>query len=270
MSELRLFDPDIDRNVEFTPTRGVSPDTHMKPDTPINPDNKNPESSRPTTERPFDVEIVRSTRRRRTISAHMHDGVLRISIPNWMSKTEELASVENMVKRFAKKLATDAVDLSARARALAKAHDLRTPSIIEWNDSLKAVWGLCTPSKSHIRLSTRLVGFPTWVLDYVIVHELAHLHVPGHGPDFWALVHRYPRAERAIGYLIAKSGESPDTTSDDPVDSAEDTCDVEACRSDSVENSGVDSRDDSRCDSRNDELRGILGAIIDHRSEEPC
>lgn len=270
MSELRLFDPDIDRNVEFTPTRGVSPDTHMKPDTPINPDNKNPESSRPTTERPFDVEIVRSTRRRRTISAHMHDGVLRISIPNWMSKTEELASVENMVKRFAKKLATDAVDLSARARALAKAHDLRTPSIIEWNDSLKAVWGLCTPSKSHIRLSTRLVGFPTWVLDYVIVHELAHLHVPGHGPDFWALVHRYPRAERAIGYLIAKSGESPDTTSDDPVDSAEDTCDVEACHSDSVENSGVDSRNDSRCDSRNDELRGILGSIIDHRSEEPC
>lgn len=266
MSELRLFDPDIDRNVEFTPTRGVSPDTHMKPDTPINPDNKNPESSRPTTERPFDVEIVRSTRRRRTISAHMHDGVLRISIPNWMSKTEELASVENMVKRFAKKLATDAVDLSARARALAKAHDLRTPSIIEWNDSLKAVWGLCTPSKSHIRLSTRLVGFPTWVLDYVIVHELAHLHVPGHGPDFWALVHRYPRAERAIGYLIAKSGESPDTTSDDPVDGAEDTCDVEACRSDSVENSGVDSRNDSR----NDELRGILGSIIDHRSEEPC
>lgn len=270
MSELRLFDPDIDRNVEFTPTRGVSPDTHMKPDTPINPDNKNPESSRPTTERPFDVEIVRSTRRRRTISAHMHDGVLRISIPNWMGKTEELASVENMVKRFAKKLATDAVDLSARARALAKAHDLRTPSIIEWNDSLKAVWGLCTPSKSHIRLSTRLVGFPTWVLDYVIVHELAHLHVPGHGPDFWALVHRYPRAERAIGYLIAKSGESPDTTSDDPVDGAEDTCDVEACRSDSVENSGVDSRNDSRCDSRNDELRGILGSIIDHRSEEPC
>ncbi|MFM8855774.1 MAG: SprT-like domain-containing protein [Actinomycetota bacterium] len=234
MSELRLFDPEIERDIEFTPTRGVSPGTHMKPDTAINPNNndpvsndlgnKNSRNSRPAIERPFDVEVVRSTRRRRTISAQMHDGVLRISIPNWMSKTEELASVENMVKRFTKKLATDSVDLPARARALAKAHDLRSPSIIEWNDSLKAVWGLCTPSKSHIRLSTRLVGFPTWVLDYVIVHELAHLHVPGHGPDFWALVHRYPRAERAIGYLIAKSGESPDATSDDPVDTAEEPC----------------------------------------------
>jgi len=234
MSELRLFDPEIERDIEFTPTRGVSPDTHMEPDTAINPNNKNPDienpsngnprSSRPAPERPFDVEVVRSTRRRRTISAQMHDGVLRISIPNWMSKTEELTSVENMVKRFAKKLATDAVDLPARARTLAKAHDLRTPSIIEWNDSLKAVWGLCTPSRSHIRLSTRLVGFPTWVLDYVIVHELAHLHVPGHGPDFWALVHRYPRTERAIGYLIAKSGESPDATSGDPMDGAGDSC----------------------------------------------
>lgn len=234
MSELRLFDPEIERDIEFAPTRGVSTDTHMKPDTAVNPDIKNsdiknpskrnPASSRPATERPFEVEVVRSTRRRRTISAQMHDGVLRISIPNWMSKTEELKSVENMVKRFTKKLATDSVDLPARARTLAKAHDLRTPSIIEWNDSLKAVWGLCTPSRSHIRLSTRLVGFPTWVLDYVIVHELAHLHVPGHGPDFWALVNRYPRAERAIGYLIAKSGESPDATSDDPVDSAEEPC----------------------------------------------
>jgi predicted metal-dependent hydrolase len=156
------------------------------------------------------VHVVRSTRRRRTVSAQMHEGVLRISIPNWMSKKEELASVENMVKRFTKRLATDAIDLPARARTLAKTYDLRTPSVIEWSGALKAVWGLCTPSTSHIRLSTRLVGFPTWVLDYVIVHELAHLHVPGHGPSFWELTNRYPRTERAIGYLIAKSGEDPD------------------------------------------------------------
>lgn len=80
MSELRLFDPEIERDIEFAPTRGVSTDTHMKPDTAINPDNNpdiNPDSSRPATERPFEVEVVRSTRRRRTISAQMHDGVGR-------------------------------------------------------------------------------------------------------------------------------------------------------------------------------------------------
>ena len=64
-------------------------------------------------------------------------------------------------------------------------------------------WGSCTPATRTIRLSTRLAAFPDWVIDYVIVHELAHLVVHGHGPDFWDLVNRYPRTERARGYLIA-------------------------------------------------------------------
>ena len=64
-----------------------------------------------------------------------------------------------------------------------------------------------TPEDAAIRVSSRLAAFPSWVLDYVIVHELCHLEVRGHGPEFWKLVHRFPKAERAIGYLIAKSGD---------------------------------------------------------------
>jgi predicted metal-dependent hydrolase len=51
---------------------------------------------------------------------------------------------------------------------------------------------------------------PRWVLDYVIVHELAHLVERGHGPAFNALVDRYAKAERARGYLIAKGTAEPD------------------------------------------------------------
>jgi len=61
-----------------------------------------------------------------------------------------------------------------------------------------------------VRVSARLVGFPMWVLDYVIVHELAHLVVDRHDAEFWKVVNRYPKAERAIGYLIAKSGSDDD------------------------------------------------------------
>ena len=64
------------------------------------------------------------------------------------------------------------------------------------------------PSTRTVRISTRVAGFPDWVLDYVIVHELAHLDHPGHDQAFWNVVARYPRTERAIGFLIAKSGDA--------------------------------------------------------------
>jgi predicted metal-dependent hydrolase len=56
----------------------------------------------------------------------------------------------------------------------------------------------------ELRSRRRCHPFPVWVLDYVLVHELAHLAVADHGPRFHALVARYPRAERAVGFLIAK------------------------------------------------------------------
>ena len=170
---------------------------------------------------PFQVEVVRSKKRRRTVSAQMHGDVLRVSIPSWMSKSEEATNVAEMVRRFKRKLATQEVDLAERARILAKRYSLHTPNNIEWAESLTSVWGLCTPSTKNIRLSTRLVGFPSWVLDYVIVHELAHLHVSGHGPEFWKITRRYEKTERAIGYLIAKSGDTDDIA--DEADTAHET-----------------------------------------------
>jgi hypothetical protein len=42
---------------------------------------------------------------------------------------------------------------------------------------------------------------PDWVIDYVLLHEIAHLVLAGHGPKFWKLLEGYPRTERARGYL---------------------------------------------------------------------
>lgn len=70
-----------------------------------------------------------------------------------------------------------------------------------WVGNQTTRWGSCTPASGTIRISTRLQQMPSWVLDYVLVHELAHLLAPGHGKDFWALVRGYPRTERARGYL---------------------------------------------------------------------
>jgi len=156
---------------------------------------------------PFRVEVVRSARRKRTVGAQLIGGVLKLAIPSWMSRAEEAHWIEEMSGRFRRKMTADRIDLVDRAATLGRRHDLRTPADIRWADDMTARWGSCTPSAGTVRISTRLAPFPDWVIDYVIVHELAHLDVHGHGPDFWQLVYRYPRAERAIGYLIAKAGD---------------------------------------------------------------
>ncbi len=158
------------------------------------------------------VEVVRSPRRRKTVSARQVDGVLRVSIPATMSQREEARWVGEMTRRFERRARSAHVDLTKRADLLARRFDLPRPDSIRWVDNQLNRWGSCTPANASIRISTRLVGFPGWVLDHVIVHELAHLLEPGHGPRFKALVARDPMGERATGFLIAKGmeGDEPD------------------------------------------------------------
>jgi len=75
------------------------------------------------------------------------------------------------------------------------------PATVRWVRNQNGRWGSCTPTDRTIRISDRIMEFPDWVIDYVLLHELAHLVVPNHNPRFWTLVARYPKAERARGYL---------------------------------------------------------------------
>lgn len=151
-----------------------------------------------------DIRVIRSPRRRRTAAAREVGGAIEVRVPVGLPAAEEARLVERLVSRIIRRRAATGIDLSARAALLARRYGLPRPQRIGWVDNQSARWGSCTPALGAIRISRRLAGFPTWVLDYVLVHELAHLAVPGHGPDFWALVERYPRSERARGFLIAK------------------------------------------------------------------
>jgi len=154
------------------------------------------------------VEVIRSPRRRKTVQAAVADGVVKVWIPAAMSTADEARWVAEMVARIQRRTATEATDVDARARPLAARFRLPQPTAVRWVDNQRSRWASCTPSEGVIRVSSRLAGFPAWVVDYVLVHELAHLVEPGHGRAFWALVHRYRRAERARGYLLAKSTEA--------------------------------------------------------------
>lgn len=157
----------------------------------------------------MEVSVLRSDRRRKTVSARLVGDVLEVRLPGWMGAADEAKWVDEMRRRFERKRSTDLVDVDARARQLAQTHDLPQPASVRWVDNQTTRWGSCTPRDGTIRVSSALAAFPRWVLDFVLVHELAHLVEPRHDAAFRALVARYPLAERATGFLIAK-GMDPD------------------------------------------------------------
>jgi predicted metal-dependent hydrolase len=185
----------------FEPDVLDAPPDHVPPPPPVVAEPPRPSA------RTFAVRVIRSPRRTRTSAARMVGDTLEIRLPAWMSAAEEAHWVEEWSRRFRRRAATDRVDLTARAANLARRCELPTPSRISWVDDMRTRWGSCTVDEGTIRISSALAAYPDWVIDYVIVHELAHLREPGHGPAFWALVERYPRSERARGFLMAKSGE---------------------------------------------------------------
>jgi predicted metal-dependent hydrolase len=156
---------------------------------------------------PFRVEVIASPRRRRTVGAQLKGDLLEVRVPRWMSMAERNRWADEMAQRFARKMTVDDAALAQRAAVLARRYRLPTPNVIRWDDRMRSQWGSCTLETRTVRLSTRLASYPDWVRDYVIVHELAHLQVGPHNREFWALVRRFPRSERAIGYLVAKADE---------------------------------------------------------------
>ncbi|MGH2693353.1 MAG: M48 metallopeptidase family protein [Actinomycetota bacterium] len=158
------------------------------------------------------VEVRRSARRRKTISAEIVGDALVVSVPERMTKAEEHRWVSRMTERMAQRKRKDRLNaergLERRATLLADNYleGLRAREI-SWIETQKTRWGYCDPDQGTIRLSLALCDYPEWVRDYVLVHELAHLVVPDHSDAFWELVNRYPMTERARGFLIAKGME---------------------------------------------------------------
>ncbi|MEK8172522.1 M48 family metallopeptidase [Streptomyces sp. M19] len=148
----------------------------------------------------------RSSRRRRTVSAYREGDRTIVLIPARMSQAEEQRWVRVMLDKLAaqesrRKLGDG--ELAARAERLSGQYlgGRAAPASVRWVTNQNTRWGSCTPAEGSIRLSHRLQGMPEYVLDYVLLHELAHLLIPGHGRDFWRLLESYPRTERARGFL---------------------------------------------------------------------
>ncbi|WP_166133066.1 M48 metallopeptidase family protein [Nocardioides ochotonae] len=157
-----------------------------------------------------EVEVRRSSRRRRTVSAYREGERIVVLVPASLSRAEEADWVDRMVARLERseqRRRPSDDDLVQRAHGLNDRYlgGLALPGSVRWVGNQQSRWGSCTPGDRSIRLSERLQGMPAWVIDYVLVHELAHLIEPSHNDQFWGWVDRFPQAERAKGYLLGWS-----------------------------------------------------------------
>lgn len=145
-------------------------------------------------------------RRRRSASAAFRDDRIVVRLPAGLPPDEEERLVTGLVRRVASRHRADAIGddtaLTARADVLADRYVSGVrPTSVRWSSRMGQRHGSCTPSTGEIRVSTELARHPRYVLDYVLVHELAHLIESRHNAAFHAIVDRFPDASRARGYL---------------------------------------------------------------------
>ena len=157
----------------------------------------------------MDVKINYSNKRLRTVSARLINGSLLVNAPAAMPRERLEKVIDNFKVRFERrKLKKELNKTRPLAEIAAKLNDryfngkLKINSI-EYATSQNSGFGCCNHRDASIRISHRLSRMPEWVRDCVIVHEMAHLIEPNHGPAFWNIVSRYELAERAKGYLMA-------------------------------------------------------------------
>jgi hypothetical protein len=153
------------------------------------------------------VEIRTSTRRRKTVAAHWEGDTIVVVVPHRLPTRDRQAFADDLAARLvasrARRRPSDE-GLEDRARELSRRYlDGRaTPSAVTWSSRQRSRWASCSPADGTIRVSDRLQDVPPWVLDAVLVHELAHLLHPDHSPAFHDLADRHPRAGDA-GHFLA-------------------------------------------------------------------
>ena len=160
------------------------------------------------------VEVRRSARRRRTVAAFWENGTAVVAIPASFSRAEEREWVHRMLEKLrlqgtrgrkaaGKRRAGSDAELAAHAAGLSAKYlgGRAVPTSVRWVTNQNSRWGSATPSEGTIRLSHKLQPMPQWVIDYVLLHELAHLLVAAHNAAFWRLLAAYPETGRAKAFL---------------------------------------------------------------------
>lgn len=158
------------------------------------------------------VKILRSKKRRRTVSAQMSKDILVVRAPENIGEEFLQKVIAKLKARIERKQLKEGLNNGAELIQRAREFNFRyfenklKINSIEYVTNQNSKFGCCNYRTGCIRISHRISSMPRWVRDYVIIHELAHLEFPNHGREFWQAVNRYKFTERARGYLLGVGG----------------------------------------------------------------
>jgi predicted metal-dependent hydrolase len=153
-----------------------------------------------------EVRVIKSSRRRRSISAYREHGAIVIQVPARLSNSKIQEVIPEMVEKILSREAREKMSDKAlfdRALELLNQYlpEFRVrPVSVVWR-SMNERWGSCTTLDRTIRISDRLNGAPSYVVDYLLIHELIHLEIPDHGGEFEKLLARFEESELANAFL---------------------------------------------------------------------
>ncbi|MBN2789825.1 MAG: M48 family metallopeptidase [Candidatus Delongbacteria bacterium] len=155
----------------------------------------------------YEIIVKRSKRRKKTLQASLRDNTVKILAPHHTSDGD----IKAFLNKFLEKLELKEIILNNDDELLKRSLKLKKKFIpeapdysIEFQGTLLRTWGKCYTRQRKIVINPVLATYPKWVMDYVIIHEIAHLLVPNHGKDFRSLINRFKLKERAVGFLMAK------------------------------------------------------------------
>lgn len=157
----------------------------------------------------MEVKVNYSNKRLRTVSGRLINGCLRISAPAVIPRERLDKIIDKLKLRFERKKIKEELNKERPLFEIADKLNKRYFSgklkinSIEYTANQNSRFGCCNYRDARILISHRLSRVPEWVRDSVIIHEMAHLIEPNHGPAFWDIVSRYELTERAKGYLMA-------------------------------------------------------------------
>lgn len=158
----------------------------------------------PRFDRP-EIEIRASTKRKKTGTAHWSGSRIVVQIPARLRGRERRVFVDELVERVLTQRPQNAsgdASLEERARVLAELYvEGVAASSVRWVENQKKRWASCSPATKEIRVSSRLRQCPEWVIDAVLVHELAHLIEAEHSSAFYDLANRHPRQRECELFL---------------------------------------------------------------------